>query len=188
MWWGNYYGKGRTWDDPTTLCRELCKNGWTDWFAVWVVDSGEPKEAQVPMRDIGATWRIRLNGLSAVVMRPYVKLLWPLLSTRRLFIEPYDSVRACMCAGTSPTKAVTELNHCEYNRIGHTTFVGDGDSFLKSFLGNSAVNFVETFKICVRWLTFKVSWKMLNFDKRNYFNVTASCIFASLAVRSFILA
>ena len=55
-----------------------------------------------------------------------------------------------MCAGTSPTKAVTELNHCEYNRIGHTTFVGDGDSFLKSFLGNSAVNFVETFKICVR--------------------------------------
>jgi len=31
---------------PTTFCRELCKNGCTDRFAVWVVDSGEPKEAQ----------------------------------------------------------------------------------------------------------------------------------------------
>jgi len=27
----------------------------------------------------GATWRIRLNRLSAVVMQPYVKLLWPLV-------------------------------------------------------------------------------------------------------------
>jgi len=32
----------------TTLCHELCKkNGSTDRFAVWVVDSGGPKEAQV---------------------------------------------------------------------------------------------------------------------------------------------
>ena len=28
---------------------------------------------------IGATWRIRLNRLCAVAMRPYVKLLWPLV-------------------------------------------------------------------------------------------------------------
>jgi len=28
-------------------CRELCKSGWTDRFAVWVVDSIGPKEAQV---------------------------------------------------------------------------------------------------------------------------------------------
>jgi len=28
---------------PTTLCRELCKNGRTDRFAVWVVDSGGPE-------------------------------------------------------------------------------------------------------------------------------------------------
>ena len=32
---------------PTTLCRELRKNGWTDRFVVSVVDSGRPKEAQV---------------------------------------------------------------------------------------------------------------------------------------------
>jgi len=32
---------------PTTLCREQCENGLTDRFAVWVVDSGGPKEAQV---------------------------------------------------------------------------------------------------------------------------------------------
>jgi len=29
---------------PTTLCSELYKNGWTDRFAVWVVDSGWVKE------------------------------------------------------------------------------------------------------------------------------------------------
>jgi len=31
----------------TALCRVLCENDWADRFAVWVVDSGEPKEAQV---------------------------------------------------------------------------------------------------------------------------------------------
>jgi len=30
---------------PTTLWRELCKNGWSDRDAVWVMDSGGPKEA-----------------------------------------------------------------------------------------------------------------------------------------------
>jgi len=29
------------------VCRELCRNGWTDGFVIWVVDSGGPKEAQV---------------------------------------------------------------------------------------------------------------------------------------------
>jgi len=29
------------------FCRELCKNGWTDWDAIWVVDSGGPKEPVV---------------------------------------------------------------------------------------------------------------------------------------------
>jgi len=28
---------------------------------------------------IGATWRIRLNRPCAAAMRPYVKLLWPLV-------------------------------------------------------------------------------------------------------------
>jgi len=28
-----------------TLLHELCENGWTDWDAIWVVDSGWPKEA-----------------------------------------------------------------------------------------------------------------------------------------------
>jgi len=30
-----------------TFCRELCKNGRTDRFAVWTVDSGGPKEPLV---------------------------------------------------------------------------------------------------------------------------------------------
>ena len=40
---GNFLGKGH----PLTFCRELCKNGWTDRFAVWVVDSGGHQEAQL---------------------------------------------------------------------------------------------------------------------------------------------
>jgi len=31
----------------TTLRSELYENGWTDRFAIWVVDSGGPKEARV---------------------------------------------------------------------------------------------------------------------------------------------
>ena len=35
---GNYEGKGHAQAWPTTLCRELCKNGWTDRFAfgLWI--------------------------------------------------------------------------------------------------------------------------------------------------------
>jgi len=32
---------------PTTLCRDLCRNGRTDWFAICVLDLSGPKEAQV---------------------------------------------------------------------------------------------------------------------------------------------
>ena len=38
--------------------REPCKNGWTDWDAVWVVDSGGSKEACVRW---GAYWRHLAN-------------------------------------------------------------------------------------------------------------------------------
>jgi len=37
----------------TTIFRDLCKNGWTERFAVWVVDSGRPKEAQVQLYSPG---------------------------------------------------------------------------------------------------------------------------------------
>jgi len=53
----------------------------TDQDAVWVVDSGGPKEACVTWVHIGATWRIRLNRPcsggpnEAAEMRPYVKSL-----------------------------------------------------------------------------------------------------------------
>ena len=30
-----------------TFCRELCRNSWTNRFAIWIVDSGGPKEARV---------------------------------------------------------------------------------------------------------------------------------------------
>jgi len=61
----------------------MCKNGWTDRFAVWVVDWSGPKDAQVQSYSpgganmpsysghIGATWRIRLKRPSAAAMRLY---------------------------------------------------------------------------------------------------------------------
>jgi len=52
---GNFEGEGlgHAPTCATTLCRELCKNGLTDRDAVWVVDSGGPKEACVTRGHIG---------------------------------------------------------------------------------------------------------------------------------------
>ena len=43
-----------------TLCHELCKNGWTDRDAVWVVDSGGSKKACIRW---GAHWRHLANTI-----------------------------------------------------------------------------------------------------------------------------
>ena len=43
-----------------TLCHELCKNGWTDWDAFWVVDSDRPKEACIRW---GAYWPHLVNTI-----------------------------------------------------------------------------------------------------------------------------
>jgi len=53
---------------------EPCKNGWTDRDAIWVVDSGGPKEACVTWGHIGAFWRIRLNHLCAAAMWPVCQI------------------------------------------------------------------------------------------------------------------
>jgi len=42
---GQFWGEGHAPTCPTTLWYKLCKNGWTDRDAVWVMDSGGPKEA-----------------------------------------------------------------------------------------------------------------------------------------------
>jgi len=63
------------------------QNGWIYRFDVWVLDSGGPKEAHVQSYSpSGATWRIQLSRPSAATMRPYVKLLWPLV-----IISPHRS-------------------------------------------------------------------------------------------------
>jgi len=61
-----------------TLCCDLCRNGWTDRNAVWIVDSDGPKEACVKS---GCTlaqsgeydWTIRVRGRYGL----FAKLLWP---------------------------------------------------------------------------------------------------------------
>ena len=55
---GNFYGKGHALACPTTLCRDLCKNGRTYGDAVWVADSGGPADACVKW---GAHWRHLAN-------------------------------------------------------------------------------------------------------------------------------
>jgi len=77
-----------------TFCGALCRNGWTDRFAVWVVDSGGPKEAQVQSYSPrGANtwegtlappgeyyWTVRLRGRCGILSN-YFDHLFVLLTT-----------------------------------------------------------------------------------------------------------
>jgi len=60
-----------------------CKNGWTDRDAIWICDvnSGGSKEACTDGCTLASAgecdWTVHVH--CAVVMRPYVKLLWPLV-------------------------------------------------------------------------------------------------------------
>jgi len=84
---GNFEGrKGSPLESIATLCRELCKSGWTDWDAVWDLDSGGFKEALLGGVHIGATWRILLNHPCVAAILPVVKLLWPLVKISMLCI------------------------------------------------------------------------------------------------------
>jgi len=47
LWEGAIFWERVAYCNLETFCRELCRNGWTDRFAVWFVDSGGPKEAAV---------------------------------------------------------------------------------------------------------------------------------------------
>jgi len=91
------------WSVGRSVCHtsESCKNGCTDRDADWVVDlwarmgrrnhaidvvqrcwgtlSRQPFWLSIYGVHIGATWRIQLSRPSAAAMRPYVKLLWPLV-------------------------------------------------------------------------------------------------------------
>jgi len=50
---------------------------------------------------IGATWRIRLNCPCVAMMRPHVKLLWPLVIT---IIRPHRPYYVRRCGLLLPTK------------------------------------------------------------------------------------
>jgi len=100
-----------------TYC-DLCKNGWTNRF-VWVVDSTGPKEAQfnricqvMPMCPHGRahwrTWQIRLNHLSAAGMRPYVKLLSPVVGCS----SPLHCSQSADWAYWTPVRTVIHLTTC----------------------------------------------------------------------------
>ena len=72
---GQFLGEWTCWACPTTLCRELCKNGLTNRDAVWIVDLGGPKEACITWVYTGTNWQIALNRPCAAAMRPFVESL-----------------------------------------------------------------------------------------------------------------
>jgi len=88
-WEGAILGEGAPIVKYRSFCREMCKNGWTDRFATWVVNSDRRKHKFNRIRQvaqmcqmgghIGVTWRIWLNHSSVAAMRSYVKLLRPLV-------------------------------------------------------------------------------------------------------------
>ena len=57
-----------------SACRFGCGLGWAEGITSSIIFVRWRQCALM-----GATWRIRLNRLAAVAMRPYVKLLWPLV-------------------------------------------------------------------------------------------------------------
>ena len=120
---GQFWGKGapivwyRDFLSIETFCHDLCKNGCTDQFAVWVVDSGGPKEAEVTSYSPGGASVRSWDGTleppepSVAAIQLYVRLLWLLvvaaaavaLNTQWWFcielswIGAYGSRRMCSC-------------------------------------------------------------------------------------------
>ena len=84
-----------------SICPFGCELGWAEGssgsivFARW-------RQCALMERHIGATWRIRLNHPSAAAMRPYVKLLWPLVSNRQTlsFVPPLKVLDLLVINGT----------------------------------------------------------------------------------------
>jgi len=77
------HDKGQLWDKWApigigTFCHALCRNGCTDRFAVWVEDSGWPKEA-------------KFNGIRQVApMCPHGRAHWRHLA---------NTTELCVCGG-----------------------------------------------------------------------------------------
>ena len=84
-------GKGNTRACPTTLCHELCKNGWTDQDAIWIVDSGGPKEACIRW---DAHWRHLANTTELFMFGGDVALCQITMTTCSFMIY---CINECFC-------------------------------------------------------------------------------------------
>ena len=94
-----------------TFCHQLYKNGWTDRFAVWVVNSGGPKEAKVKSYLTGCAnvpswgegtlvpageydWIVRLQWWCGLMSNYFDHLSWLLL----FCLQCFDTV-GCWASG-----------------------------------------------------------------------------------------
>jgi len=75
--------------------REACKNRWTDRDAFWVVGSGALKEPY------------------AAAMRPYAKLLWPLVTITTTSVVQIESVQ-CVCVCVSVCAKTSIWSTCQW--------------------------------------------------------------------------
>jgi len=76
---------------PTTLCRELCKKGLTDWYAVWDAESREPciRRVQTPHIQLKCIVKHSILGLGKRVN--YAKTGEPILmicTSHEMFMLP----------------------------------------------------------------------------------------------------
>ena len=81
---GQFWGKEEPIVTVGTFCHEVCKNGWTDQFAVWILDSGGWRKHKFnhirQVAPICPQYRWTVHVRHAVAWRPVVKLLWPLVT------------------------------------------------------------------------------------------------------------
>jgi len=108
-----------------TVCRELCKNGWTDRDAVWVVESGGSKEERV-------TWGAQCSHL-ANTTGPSVcggdAIFCQITLTTCYFVVPWGRLSWLTSA-------------FERMQIGYTPWVEKGCH------PNNGYNFVNSWSIC----------------------------------------
>ena len=81
---------------------EPCRNGWTDWFAVWIVDSGGLNEAEVQSHlsntiepsvwtDRFAVWVVELARLKEAQVQSYLP--------GGTNVPSHNAIEPCVCSG-----------------------------------------------------------------------------------------
>ena len=115
---GQFLGERHARACLTTLSRELCRNGWTDQDAVWVVDSDRPKEACVTLAPpVEYDWTVLVRRWRGLLSNYFDHLLhWWSLLLNRLQLTSSSAIAgrphyACWTSNRKPVKKL-RIRHC----------------------------------------------------------------------------